>query len=112
MDLRGKLRHRQIMLKKYVLYNLYLLSFVVGFPPLRGVLKGLVVWASCRIGIFDWLLNLNPAVVMFDTLTNCRPLQTRDTRGRRCEDLESVSNWQLGDTKSLEPFIKNTHKKS
>uniref|UniRef100_A0A0G4IG55 Uncharacterized protein n=1 Tax=Chromera velia CCMP2878 TaxID=1169474 RepID=A0A0G4IG55_9ALVE len=66
------LRHKQFVLREYLLCNLLILSFTVALPFLWGFLQGCVVWMSCRFGFCDRLINAVPSLVMFPELTRSR----------------------------------------
>uniref|UniRef100_A0A0G4I2G1 EGF-like domain-containing protein n=1 Tax=Chromera velia CCMP2878 TaxID=1169474 RepID=A0A0G4I2G1_9ALVE len=62
-------RHKQFVLREYLLSSLLIFCFAIGFPVCLGMAEGLVVWMSLRTGVFDWLLNCCPEIVMFPELT-------------------------------------------
>uniref|UniRef100_A0A0G4HCI3 Uncharacterized protein n=1 Tax=Chromera velia CCMP2878 TaxID=1169474 RepID=A0A0G4HCI3_9ALVE len=65
-------RHKQFVLREYLLSSLLVFCFALGFPFLLGILQGLVVWMSLRTRLFDWLLNCCPSILMFPELTQFR----------------------------------------
>uniref|UniRef100_A0A0K6S8G8 Uncharacterized protein n=1 Tax=Chromera velia CCMP2878 TaxID=1169474 RepID=A0A0K6S8G8_9ALVE len=66
------LRHKQFVLREYLVSNLLMCSFSVGFPVLWGFLQSVVVWMSCRVGFVDRVINAFPSMVMFPELTRSR----------------------------------------
>uniref|UniRef100_A0A0G4F0M6 Uncharacterized protein n=1 Tax=Chromera velia CCMP2878 TaxID=1169474 RepID=A0A0G4F0M6_9ALVE len=66
------LRHKQFVLREYLLSSLLVFCFALGFPFFLGIAEGIVVWASFRSRVFDWLLNSCPAILSFPELTQSR----------------------------------------
>uniref|UniRef100_A0A0G4HK22 EGF-like domain-containing protein n=1 Tax=Chromera velia CCMP2878 TaxID=1169474 RepID=A0A0G4HK22_9ALVE len=66
------LRHKQFVLREYLLCNLLIVSFTVAVPFVWGSLQGVLVWLSIRFGFCDRLINALPSIVQFSELTRSR----------------------------------------
>uniref|UniRef100_A0A0G4HQJ3 F5/8 type C domain-containing protein n=1 Tax=Chromera velia CCMP2878 TaxID=1169474 RepID=A0A0G4HQJ3_9ALVE len=66
------LRHKQFVLREYLVCNLLICCFSVGMPVSWGFLQAFIVWMSCRVSAFDRLVNAFPSIVSFPELARAR----------------------------------------
>uniref|UniRef100_A0A0G4I4H5 EGF-like domain-containing protein n=1 Tax=Chromera velia CCMP2878 TaxID=1169474 RepID=A0A0G4I4H5_9ALVE len=66
------LRHKQFVLREYLVSNLLICSFNVGFPVSWGFFQAVLVWMSCRVNFLDRVVNAFPSMVRFPELTRSR----------------------------------------